>query len=46
MEELRLYLLGSPRLQRRGQAVEMDTRKALALLALVALGGQEQQRDT
>jgi DNA-binding SARP family transcriptional activator len=46
MEELCLYLLGSPRLERRGHVVEMDTRKALALLALVALEGQEQQRDT
>src|SRR5512138_3019433 len=43
---LRLYLLGSPRLERNGQVVEMDTRKALALLAVLAVSGQEQQRDS
>ncbi|MBE0696219.1 MAG: hypothetical protein IH586_04785 [Anaerolineaceae bacterium] len=45
MGELTLYLFGSPRLERSGQVVEMDTRKALALLAFLALTGQEQQRD-
>ena len=46
MDALRLYLLGSPRLERNGQLVEMDTRKALALLAVLALSGQDQQRDS
>ncbi|HWQ83471.1 MAG TPA: AAA family ATPase, partial [Anaerolineales bacterium] len=34
-----LYLLGAPRLENAGQIVEMDTRKALALLAYLALAG-------
>lgn len=46
MTDLRLYLLGSPRLERGGKLVDMDTRKALALLAALALGGQEQRRET
>ncbi len=46
MVTLRLYLLGSPRLERNGAVVEMDTRKALALLAYLAVTSQEHQRDT
>ena len=45
MESLRLYLFGSPHLERNSRLVEMDTRKALALLAVLALSGQEQQRE-
>ncbi|HVP21418.1 MAG TPA: tetratricopeptide repeat protein [Anaerolineaceae bacterium] len=45
MEPLRLYLFGSLNLERNGQPVEMDTRKALALLAVLALAGGDQQRD-
>ena len=45
MDSLRLYLFGSPRLERNGRPLEMDTRKALALLAVLALSGQEQQRE-
>src|SRR5512141_125871 len=45
MIDLRLFLFGSPHLERDGQLVEMDTRKALALLAFLALSGQEHQRD-
>ena len=45
MENLRLILFGSPRLERDGKIVEMDTRKALALLAFLVLANQEQQRD-
>jgi DNA-binding SARP family transcriptional activator len=45
MVNLRLNLFGSPRLERDGRVVEMDTRKALALLAVVALSGQEHQRE-
>jgi predicted ATPase/DNA-binding SARP family transcriptional activator len=36
--EVRLYLLGAPRLLRAGIPVELDTRKAIALLAYLALG--------
>ena len=46
MEGLRLILFGSPRLERNGLLVEMDTRKALALFAFLVLSGQEQQRET
>ncbi len=41
----RLLLLGSPRLERDGQAIEPDTRKATALLAYLAVTGQFQTRD-
>lgn len=46
MDELRLYLFGSPRLLRNGSLVEMDTRKALALAAVLAISGQEIRRET
>lgn len=45
MAKLNLYLLGSPRLERNGSVVEMDTRKALALLAYLVVNPQEYQRD-
>lgn len=45
MVALRLHLLGSPRLERSGVVVKMDTRKALALLAYLAVASQEHQRD-
>ncbi|MBI4790309.1 MAG: AAA family ATPase [Chloroflexi bacterium] len=40
-----LFLLGAPRLERHGQRVEMDTRKALALVAYLALTRQSHSRD-
>ena len=43
---LRLYLLGSPRLERDGRVVTTDTRKAVALLAYLAVTGTYQTRDT
>ena len=43
---LRLYFLGSPRLERDGRPVETDTRKAVALLAYLAVTGAYQTRDT
>ncbi|HMN58795.1 MAG TPA: BTAD domain-containing putative transcriptional regulator, partial [Anaerolinea sp.] len=46
MDELRLFLFGSPRLLRNGSLVEMDTRKALALAAVLAISGQEIRRET
>src|SRR5215210_2821974 len=40
-----LYLLGSPRIERDGAPLEMDTRKALALVAYLAVSKQQQTRD-
>ena len=45
MENLQLYLFGPPRLEKNGHPVEMDTRKAFALLAVLALSGQVQSRE-
>ena len=38
-------LLGPPRVERDGRAIEFDTRKAIALLAYVILEGRTQSRD-
>ncbi len=46
MSTLKLYLLGSPYLEKNGQPVEMDTRKALALLGYLTLAGAAQNRDS
>lgn len=46
MDELKLYLLGSPRLEYRGATLEVGRRKALALLSYLALAEQPQSRDT
>jgi predicted ATPase/DNA-binding SARP family transcriptional activator len=43
---LTLRLLGAPRLERAGRAVPLERRKALALLAYLAVTGQPQPRDT
>ncbi len=45
MDRLELHLLGAPRLEKDGVEVVMDTRKALALLAYLAVSGQELPRD-
>lgn len=42
---LELYLLGSPRVERAGAPVETDTRKAIALLAYLAVTGENQSRE-
>jgi predicted ATPase/DNA-binding SARP family transcriptional activator len=44
MPDLRLFLFGSPRLEADGAAVALGTRKALALLAYLAVTGQEHAR--
>jgi DNA-binding SARP family transcriptional activator len=44
MAMLAFYFLGLPRLERDGRPVEVDTRKAIALLAYLALMG-DQSRD-
>jgi predicted ATPase/DNA-binding SARP family transcriptional activator len=41
-----LYLLGTPRIERDGAPVVVDTRKALALLAYLVVNRQRQSRDT
>jgi predicted ATPase/DNA-binding SARP family transcriptional activator len=43
---LAVRLLGSPRIERDGVPIEVDTRKATALIAYLALSGQRQSRDT
>jgi len=43
---LALYLLGSPRVENDGAPVVVTRRKALALLAYLAVTGQSQSRDT
>ena len=40
-----LYLFGWPRLQREGQPVAVETRKALALMAYLATSGERHSRD-
>lgn len=41
-----LYLLGSPRIEREGKVVHVDTRKAIALAAYLVAEGGYQSRDT
>ncbi len=45
MSRLNLYLLGPPRIERDGQPVRADTRKAIALLAYIAITGESHRRD-
>jgi DNA-binding SARP family transcriptional activator len=45
LNSLHVFLLGAPRLERGGVEVEMDTRKALALLAYLAVTGKGYPRD-
>src|SRR5260370_1067772 len=45
MTELRLALLGPPVVLRDGLPVTFDTRKAVALLALLAMTGREHSRE-
>jgi DNA-binding SARP family transcriptional activator len=46
MARLALFLLGSPRIEHDGHAVAVDTRKAVALLAYLAVTRQRHSRDT
>lgn len=43
---LRLYLFGSPRLERDGAALPLRRSKALALLAYLAVSGRSQSRES
>ena len=45
MSQLRLFLFGSPRLERDGEPVDISLRKALALLAYLAVTEQSHSRD-
>ena len=46
MNELRLYLFGTPRIEFQGQLVKIGRRKALAIAAYLALAEHPQSRDT
>jgi predicted ATPase/DNA-binding SARP family transcriptional activator len=46
MPKLSLHLLGAPRIILGNQAVDLDTRKAVALLAYLAVTGQRHTRDS
>jgi predicted ATPase/DNA-binding SARP family transcriptional activator len=46
LAQLELFFLGAPRVLLNGAPVAFDTRKAIALLAYLAVTGQPQQRDT
>lgn len=46
MQQISLFLLGAPRLLRDGRSVATDTRKAIALLAYLALTNQPHSRDS
>ncbi len=46
MGQLRLLLLGTPQIQRNGTAVQVQTRKAVALLAYLAVTGDIHSRDS
>ena len=45
MSRPKLYLFGPPRIERDGEPVEVDTRKALALVAYLAMTHQSHSRD-
>src|SRR5262245_16578332 len=46
MRSLKLFLFGSPRLEREGMALPITRRKALALFIYLAVTGKRQGRDT
>lgn len=46
MPRLALYLFGPPRMERDGRLITTDTRKAIALLAYLAVTRQRHSRDT
>ncbi|HYZ46273.1 MAG TPA: BTAD domain-containing putative transcriptional regulator, partial [Actinomycetota bacterium] len=46
MAGIELELLGAPKVTIDGAPLEVDTRKAIALLAYLAVTGQERQRDS
>src|SRR5579859_2183501 len=46
MPPLAMFLFGAPRIERNGAPVTVDTRKAIALLAYLAVTRTPQARDT
>jgi len=48
LNALKIYLLGAPRVERQDTPIEVDTRKAIALLAYLAVGQASggQRRDS
>src|SRR5436309_14017761 len=46
MTRLNIYLLGTPRIERNGVNINLDTRKASALIAYLAVAKQRQSRET
>ncbi len=44
VSRLALYLLGPPRVERDGLPIQVDTRKAIALLAYIAVTGESHRR--
>jgi predicted ATPase/DNA-binding SARP family transcriptional activator len=46
MSDVRLYLLGPPRLEQNGAVQTVDTRKAIALMAYVTITGSNHTRET
>ena len=46
MSTLSLFLLGPPRLERDGEAIKLNNRKAIALLAYLAITGRSHSRDS
>src|SRR3954471_5776859 len=45
MSHLKLFVLGQPRLERDEEPIELNLRKALALLVYLAVSGQPHSRD-
>src|SRR5262245_66638613 len=45
MSQLKLFLLGAPRVECAGAPIEVDTRKAIALLAYLAITRRTHSRD-
>ncbi|MFN8454539.1 MAG: hypothetical protein U0401_07670 [Anaerolineae bacterium] len=45
MSRLKLFFLGSPRIERAEAVLELESRKGLALLAYLAVSGQSHSRD-
>ncbi|MFL5663576.1 MAG: SARP family transcriptional regulator, partial [Ktedonobacteraceae bacterium] len=45
MTRLALFLLGPPRIEREGLSITVDTRKAIALIAYLAITRQRHSRD-
>ena len=46
MSRINLFLLGSPRIEKDGVPITVDTRKAVALMAYIAVTDKVHQRDT